>query len=92
MDEPDGPLDMAPVHVCDGCGCLVVDAQIHDAVCPGHHPATSPTATPLGPQIVAWLDELDPQQVETASLEHAGFDTNATVAVLEQLKRQAADL
>jgi hypothetical protein len=87
---PAGPLDAA-VFDCPGCGCLVVDTAVHEPVCPGNT-APGTIAAPLGPQIVDWLDTLDPEELERQALEAEGFDTNGTVAVLKHLKQLAAGL
>lgn len=86
----EGPLDPQPVHVCSGCGCLVGDTAVHVTVC---RPATGdPQPDPFGARVVEWLASLDPGKLEADALEACGFDTNGTVAVLEQLKREAANL
>lgn len=88
-EAPVGPLD--PVFTCSGCGCLVVDNEIHERVCPGTATTGSPGAS-LGPQIIEWLDTLDPEEVERQALEAEWGDANGTVAVLNRLKQLAAAL
>jgi hypothetical protein len=88
-DQP-GPLDLDPVFACPGCGCLVVDQQLHNGVCGRRDDVTSPP--PLGPQIVEWLDTLNPDELEQQALAECGFDTSGTVAILDRLKKLAAGL
>lgn len=89
--EPTGPLDAA-VFTCPGCGCLVVDTDVHEPVCSGNATQGDGRAPRLGPQIVEWLDSLDPEELERQALEAESFDTNGTVAVLRQLKQLAETL
>lgn len=79
------------MHACAGCGCLVVDQAVHEPVCRGEA-APAAGGEPLGAQVIAWLDSLNPEQVEADALAAMGFDTNGTVAVLDHLKKLAADL
>lgn len=97
MDEgtpdPAGPLDNTSVYACEGCGCLVVDQKVHELVCPGNTPAGDRTPPPpLGPQIVEWLETLDPSEVTEAAYAEAGFDADPTTAVFDRLKKLAAAL
>lgn len=88
--DPAGPLDT--VLSCGGCGCLVVDSDVHEQVCPGRDGGERATPPPLGPQIVEWLDTLDPTEVAEAAYAEAGFDADPTSAVFERLKKLAAAL
>lgn len=85
-ETPAGPLDSTAVFVCSGCGVLVADQDTHAPVCPGQ------AAERLGERIIEWLDSFDPEQLEAAALAQVGFDANGTIAVLDQLKREAAKL
>jgi hypothetical protein len=82
---PAGPLD--PVFACPGCGCLVVDQDVHTRAC-------SPIATgqSLAAQIIDWLDGLDPAELEQRAYAGAALDAEPTAAILAELRRQAAEL
>lgn len=89
-DPEAGPLD--PVFACPGCFCLVVDGAGHERVCSGRDGATAVELPALGPQIVEWLDTLNPAEVAEAAYAEAGFDEDPTAAVFERLKKLAAAL
>lgn len=86
-DAPAGPLDAA-VFSCPGCGCLVVDQDVHAGVC-GRGGGDVP---PLGPQIVEWLDTLDADELWDQSIAESGVDASPAGALLDRLKRLAAAL
>lgn len=88
-NEPTGPTE--DVFVCSGCGCLVALA-VHVGVCPALSAGSSAEPAAVGPQVIAWLDELDTDELERASIDNAGFDTNVTTAVMAELRRRAAAL
>lgn len=81
---PAGPLEA--VFACPGCGCLVVDQDVHTRTC-------SPTAgQPLAEQIIDWLDGIDPAELEQRAYAGASLDAEPTAAILTELRRQAAEL
>lgn len=86
--EPAGPLD--PVFACPGCGCLVVDQDVHTTVCARRPAAT--TGQPLAARIIEWLDGLDPADIEQRAYAGAPIDCEPTAAILTELRRQAAEL
>src|SRR4051812_21147848 len=89
--EPVG--ETTPVLACPDCGCLVTDRVVHEPVCPGRDGAPTTTEKDnFAARVVDWLDSLDAEQLERDSLDNAGFDTNATVAVIAELRRQAETL
>lgn len=88
--QPTGDTD--PVFACPDCASLVVDQAVHGPVCPARAGGTPGELPPLGPQILAWLDELNPEELEQQAFAEAGFDVNTTVAILDRLKKLAAEL
>lgn len=44
-----------------------------------------------GRSIVAWLDQVDPEALEKASLRNADFDTPMAVSMLQALREMALD-
>lgn len=86
--EPVGPLD--PVVACSGCAALVIDPDHHARVCGGR--MVAPGAPELSSAIVEWLDSVDLDEIEKASITNAGFDDTATGAFLAELRRRAAAL
>lgn len=93
MAQPVGETEN--VYACvPGCGALVVNRTIHADVCPAKRVIldNDDGQESFRDRVLAWLDELDPAELERASIDNAGFDTNVTTAVMNELRRRAAAL